>query len=154
MPNAEPNADWGPLRFLVGEWTGEGGGEPGEGTGGFSFLPDLGGKVLIRKNRAEYPATPERPAYAHDDLMIVYREPSGDALRAIYFDSEAHVIRYAVEADDAGGVRFVSDEASPGPRFRLSYAPAGADAVALRFEIAPPGGAGFATYIEATARRR
>ena len=48
---------WAPLAFLVGEWTGEGGGGPGQGSGGFSFLPDQNGTILVRKNRADYPPT-------------------------------------------------------------------------------------------------
>ena len=66
--------DWGAIQYLVGNWTGEGGGVPGQGVGGFSFQPDLHGKILVRKSRAEYPATKDRPAFEHDDLMIVYRE--------------------------------------------------------------------------------
>src|SRR5712692_4440664 len=66
--------DWGPLQFLVGQWTGEGGGEPGQGSGSFSFTPDLQGKILVRKNVAEYPPSKEKPAYRHDDLMVIYRD--------------------------------------------------------------------------------
>src|SRR6202043_3487814 len=86
---------WAPLAFLIGEWTGEGGGGPGQGSGGFSFLPDQGGKILVRKNRADYAATKDRPAFSHTDLMIVYNEQGETKLRAIYFDMEDHVIHYA-----------------------------------------------------------
>jgi hypothetical protein len=34
------------------------------------FQPDLQGEILVRKNRAEYPATKERAEFVHDDLMI------------------------------------------------------------------------------------
>jgi hypothetical protein len=34
---------------------GEGGGEPGQGTGGFSFQFDLDLKIIVRKNRADIP---------------------------------------------------------------------------------------------------
>jgi hypothetical protein len=37
-PAGKP-AGWGPLEALVGDWTGEGGGQPGQGTGSFSFQP-------------------------------------------------------------------------------------------------------------------
>ena len=140
--------DWGPVGFLVGQWTGEGGGGPGQGAGGFSFAPDLQGKLLVRKNWAEYPAQGGKPAFRHDDLTLVYRE--GGTLKAIYFDSEEHTIRYAVQAVE-GGVAFVSD-ASPGPRYRLTYTKDGAAAVKIKFEIAPPG-KDFTTYIDARARR-
>jgi hypothetical protein len=141
--------DWGPVQFLVGTWTGEGGGGPGQGAGAFSFAPDLQGKVLVRKNYAEYPAANGRPAFRHDDLLIVFREAG--ALKAIYFDSEDHTIRYTV-VGSAGAAVFTSDEGQPGPRYRMTYAPSGKDSVRIKFEIAPPGKE-FATYIEAAARR-
>src|SRR6266849_4941025 len=104
---------WSSLRFLIGEWVGEGGGGPGQGTGVFSFQPDLDGKILVRKNHSEYPATKDRPAFSHDDLMIVYPETAGAPLRAVYFDTEGHVIQYAIGGSaDGSSVRFLSD-ASP-----------------------------------------
>jgi hypothetical protein len=140
--------DWGPAQFLVGKWMGEGSGEPGKGTGSFSFTPDLQGKVLVRKSFAEYPAANGRPASRHDDLMIVYRDDAGK-LRATYFDSEGHVIQYAVNSS-GDGVAFVSD--GPGPRYRLTYANTGKDGLRLKFEIAPPG-KDFTQYIDAAAHR-
>src|SRR5260370_6189124 len=84
--------DCGPLQFLVGNWTGEGGGEPGQGSGSFTFAPDLQGKILVRKNVAEYPPSNGKPAYRHDDLMVVYHDYAARRLRAIYFDSEDHAL--------------------------------------------------------------
>lgn len=69
-----PPINWNAFKFLIGEWVGEGTGAPGEGTGGFSFSYDLQNTVLVRKNFANYPATKDRPAFTHDDLMIVYQE--------------------------------------------------------------------------------
>jgi len=138
---------WAALAFLIGEWTGEGGGGPGQGSGGFSFLPDQDGTVLVRKNRADYPASKDRPASSHTDLMIVYQEDA--KLRAIYFDSEDHVIHYDVEpSSDRKSVQFLNKN------YRLTYSKTGADTVAIKFEIAPPKRPGaFKTYIEATALR-
>lgn len=150
QPASKPDDRWAPLAFLIGEWTGEGGGDPGQGTGGFSFLPGQDGKILIRKNRADYPAAKDRPAFSHTDLMIVYKEPGESKLRAIYFDMEDHVIHYTVEpSGDGNSVQFVSEN------FRLTYRKTGLDRLALKFEIAPPGKPGaYATYIDATARRK
>jgi hypothetical protein len=142
--------DWGPVKFLVGNWTGEGSGQPGQGTGKFSFTPDLQGKVLIRKSYAEYPAAQGRPASRHDDLMVVYREESS-GWRAMYFDNEGHVISYTVISSGAGAV-FTSDGPASGTRYRLTYMPEGKEEVRLRFEIAPPGKE-FATYLESSARK-
>jgi len=150
QPSPQLDNRWAPLTFLIGEWTGEGGGGPGQGSGSFSFLPDQDGKILVRKNRADYPASKDRPAFSHTDLMIVYKEQGEAKLSAIYFDIEDHVIHYTVEpSNDGNSVRFVSDN------FRLTYRKTGPDSLALKFEIAPPGKPGaFTTYIDAAAHRK
>jgi hypothetical protein len=149
-----PSVDWHAFRFLMGEWIGEGTGMPGEGTGGFTFSIDLQNTVLIRKNYANYPATKERPAFRHDDLMIVYQER--DKIRATYYDNEQHVINYSVTfSSDSNSVIFVSDVSPAAPRFRLTNKKAGTDKISILFEIAPPGKPdSFSRYIEATARRK
>jgi hypothetical protein len=152
---AKTDSRWAPLGFLIGEWVGEGGGAPGQGSGGFSFLPDQDGRILIRKNHADYPATKDKPAYSHTDLMIVYQDSGETKLRAIYFDDEGHTIHYTVEPSADGNiVQFLSEAALSQPRYRLTYRKTGDDRVAIQFEIAPPGKQeGFSTYIDATARR-
>jgi len=146
--------DWQPLLWLVGDWTGTGAGDPGHGSGGFSFNQDLQGHVLIRKSFSEYPATAGKPAYRHDDLMIIY--PAGKDFRAEYFDNEGHVIRYAIAiSKDASTVTFLSDKAAPGPRFRITYHENSANSLTGTFEIAPrdkPNG--FTKYLEWTAEKQ
>ena len=137
-----------PLAFLMGEWVGEGGGKTGESTGAFSFSLDLDKKIAVRKNHADLKDA------VHDDLTIAYPDPAGKGLRAIYFDNEGHVISYVVEAIP-DGVRFISDAAAPGPRFRLTYRKTGEKTVSIQFDIAPPGKPdAFAPYITAGAVRR
>lgn len=155
----EPN--WDSFRFLLGEWVGEGTGAPGEGTGGFSFSFDLQGKILVRKNSADYPAAKDKPAYSHTDLMVIFREADGsreadDSLRAIYFDNEGHVIHYAVSlSKDQNTLTFLSDPSPSSPRFRFIYSKATPDRLKLEFDIAPPGKPeAFSKYIEGSAHRK
>jgi hypothetical protein len=147
---------WDACQFLVGEWVGEGTGKPGEGEGAFSMELALQGKILVRKNRSDYPATKERAAFSHEDLMVVYRGDNGAKTRAIYFDSEGHVIRYAIKAsEDKRTLTFLSDPAPSSPRFRLTYVKAEGEALRIKFEIAPPDKPEtFQTYLDGSARRR
>jgi hypothetical protein len=155
-PGAEADNDpWAPLRFLMGEWIGEGGGQPGPTAGGFTFRPELQGKVLVRRNRAELPRGPEQPAAVHEDLMVVYPGQKGQPPRAIYWDNEGHVIHYEVQPGaDGKSVTFLSDAAAGQPRFRLTYRDLGENRLAIAFAIAPPGRPEeFRTYLDGKARR-
>jgi hypothetical protein len=146
------------LRFLVGEWRGEGDGKPGQAAaGGFSFSFELQGKILVRRNFAEYAATPERPAFRHDDLMIVYEDSESRALHASYFDSEGHTIQYSVAlSPDKRTLTFISAPSQTAPRYRfIFYRQAKDDLLNFEFDIAPPGNPdGFSKYIDGKAVRK
>jgi len=148
---------WDAWRFLLGDWVGEGDGQPGQASaGGFSFAFDLQGKVLVRRNHAEYAATSDRPAFRHDDLMVIYDDSRGTGKRAIYFDNEGHIIDYTVTvSQDLKTLNFVGDTPATGPRFRFTYYKVADDALRFRFDIAPPGKPdAFTKYIEGTPRRK
>lgn len=131
---------WDSWQFLVGEWMAEGGGQPGQATGTLSFKFDLQGKVLVRKSRADYPATKDRPAFSHEDLMVIHQHSGAAGKRAIYFDNEGHVIHYAVEfSEDQKALIFLSNPEPSAPRFRLTYVKGNNGALKIKFEIAPPG---------------
>ena len=144
---------WTALHVLLGQWVGEE--ESGKGTGWFSFTPDVQEQVLVRKNHADYPATVDRPAFSHDDLMIVYRDSSAKELRAIYFDNEGHIIHYTVAVLEGGKtIQFLSEISPSRPGYRLTYTLMSRDTLTLTFEIAPPGmPPAFTAYIEAHAQR-
>jgi len=143
-------AGWEPF---IGFWVGAG--DSTQGTSSFSFLPDLRDKILVRKNHADYPATKDRPAIVHDDLMIVSGENDASR-RAVYFDNEGHVIEYAVSvAPDGRSLVFLSLAAAHAPRYRLAYFRQGPDRLRITFEIAPPGKPeAFALYLEGVCRRK
>ncbi len=145
---------WEPFHFLIGEWIGQG--KEGQGTGHFSLTPDLGGKILVRRNHAELPAANGRPAAVHEDLMVIYKSQDGKSVKAIYFDSEDHVINYtATVSPDKQTLTFISAPAPSAPRFRLTYQKEAEDRIGIKFEIAPPAKPEeFKAYLEGKARKK
>jgi hypothetical protein len=130
------DAPWKRLEFMLGNWTGVAGEKDtphGAGSGGFSFTSELNGKVIVQRNHAAYDS-----GVKHDDLMIIYLDPSTDAPRAIFFDTEGHVIRYHLSFPAANRVVFESDGTEAGPKYRLTYWMNGGS-MDGKFEVAPPG---------------
>ena len=144
--------DWAALEALKGEWVGVGTGKPGDGSGSFTFVPEMHGRIYVRRNHADYPPSEGRPAFRHEDFMTVYRE--GDVVKADYVDNEDHVIRYIVKGTDQG-IDFVSAADSKTLRYRMRYVLDGNNKMKLRFDIAPPGKPDqFTNYIEEELRRK
>lgn len=135
-----PPVAWEPLRFLVGQWTGEGTADTKQaGAGSCSFEPDLQTKVLVRRNHAEYPASDGHSAITHDDIMIIYPDPFLHQLRAFYTDNEGHVIHYTVTAaSDGKSVVFLGDPDLGHPRYRLTYAITQPGHMTISLEMASP----------------
>ncbi len=148
--HAQTDDPWKKLDFLVGDWTGlavEKDTPVGAGQGAFSFQPELRRKIIVRRNQARYDSGAQ-----HDDLMVIYLDPPGAAPRAIYFDTEGHVIRYALTFPSPGRVVFESDGSQPGPRYRLSYWKEGA-VLHGRFEVGAAAGE-YKPYLNWTSRKR
>ncbi len=142
-----------PLRFLLGEW--EAIPQPGQGSGYFSFTSELGGRAVVRKNHAEYPASEGRPAGTHDDLMMIFVEGTPAVCRALYIDTEGHVIRYIGKIGSDSQVIFLSEAAGNEPRYRLSYGRLQDGTLSGKFEGTAPGKPeAFTTYFEWAAKRR
>lgn len=131
-----------PMRPLVGTW--EGSDPARRSSGQFSLVPDVGGKVLLRRN------VNVSPEGKHEDLMIVFPSPAG--LRAVYFDNEGHTIQYAVTAS-ADRIEMLSDETPGAPRFKLTYDRHGTDELVIDFAIAMSGTTELKRYTGGTVHR-
>jgi hypothetical protein len=143
--HAQTPETWKKLDFLLGDWVGIAGEKDtplGAGQGAYSFKPELNQKIIVRRNAARYDSGAQ-----HDDLMIIYPEN-----RAIYFDSEGHVIHYVLSFPAANRVVFESDHSQPGPRYRLTYWMDGSS-LNGRFELGAPG-ADYKPYMNWTSKKR
>jgi len=148
--SAQTGDPWKRLDFLVGDWKGIAGEKDtplGAGQGDFSFHAELNKKIIVRRNNATYDSGAQ-----HDDLMVIYLDAPEEAPRAIYFDSEGHVIRYRATFPAEQRVVFESDASQPGPRYRLTYWMEGG-ALNGRFEIAAPQN-GYKNYLSWKSTRR
>ena len=117
------------LKFLEGTWTAQ---APGQGSapfGSYSFVRELNGHMLARHSTddpsCKVPTTAE---CARRDVFFVFQESPGAPLKALYLDTEGHLIHYGVDIrreesayNRRDVVVFLSEASGLGPRFRLSY---------------------------------
>ena len=142
---------WSKWSWLIGEWKGEGNGQPGQGGGTFTFNQDLNNKILVRKSHSEYPATSGKPATVHDDLLIVYLDLSANPSKAIYFDNEGHTINYSITYAD-NLIVLLSDKIPNVPIFKLTYTSLDKNTIDTKFEMSRDGEK-FMTYIEGKSKK-
>jgi hypothetical protein len=153
---AQPRADkdqWSKFRFLIGEWVSVDSGQPDKSEGSFIFKFDLDENILVRTNETVFPAkTTDTKAIIHRDLLIIYPSEKNAAMKAIYFDSEKHMIQYSVSfPENKTSVAFESENTPNAPRFRLSYEIESNGLLSIDFSIAPPGSS-FKTYLKGLAK--
>ena len=147
----QQTSSWKKWSWLIGEWKGEGAGEPGKGGGTFTFKPDLNDKILVRKAHLVYPAINGKPEIIHDDLLIVYSDFSGNPSKAIYFDNEGHSINYSINYTDSTIV-LLSDKIPNISVFRLTYTLLDDKTVNTKFEISHDGEK-FMMYVEGKSKK-
>jgi hypothetical protein len=94
----------------------------------------LKGQVVVRRSFNQLASGPR-----HEDLLVIYVDSPGGALRGMYFDSESHVIRYKITTPGPDRAEFESE--GEGPHYRLTYWMAG-KVLKGKFEV------GDRTYLE------
>lgn len=150
--NTQNLPDWESIKWLTGEWIGEGNGQPGQGNGTFTFKFDLNGKIIVRKGHTDFPQQGNKPASVHDDLMIIYADASGNPSKAIYFDNEGHIINYQLEIS-ANTVTLTSEKSDNSPIFRLTYSLLEDGKFNTKFEISQDG-LNFMKYLEGNSIKK
>jgi hypothetical protein len=140
-----------PLAFLLGTWDAVP--DATGATGHCTFALDLQNRAIVRTNHSVTPGAGGQPASAHDDLMAIYAE--GSALKADYYDSESHVIRYVVSASGPNRAVFLAEATAGSPGYRLTYWLDAPGLVKGQFEFAQPGKPGaFTTYLSWAMKKR
>lgn len=82
--------------------------------------------------------------------LTVYPTGEGDALAAIYFDNDGHVIHYNHVAVTPGQrVEFLCASGAASPGFRLTYSLKARSTLHVKFEMAPPGQSTYRLIAEA-----
>lgn len=147
---------WKDLRFLVGTWDAKtiGGSAGAQTEGTYTFQLELGGNVLARHSTND--AGCKGPASYdcdHRDLLYIYRDAPGQPLKAIYLDSEGHVIHYDVSTPEPETAMFVSEASRPGPQFRLKYKLAG-KVMSGAFQMRMPQQSDWKSYLEWSGSKR
>ena len=151
--NAQSPSPLDALDFLLGEWQAQGNGAPGSSVGSFTFARELQNHVIVRHSFSEAVKAAGQAGARHDDLMVVHVDDAG-AVRADYFDSEGHTIRYVVTAKAGHEAVFLSDSMESPSIYRLTYSLDPDGSLNGKFEIAFPDRPDlFAQYLAWTARR-
>lgn len=142
---------WDKWNWLLGEWEGEGSGQPGEAKGTFSFTFDLDSKVLLRKSHTEFPEQNDKPKLIHQDLMVIHLDNTQAPAKAVYFDNEGHTIYYLVSYTE-DSILLTSENKTKGPVFRLTYTLLDTNSIYTKFEISSDGNQ-FRTYVEGKSKK-
>jgi hypothetical protein len=154
-PVADP---WAPVRFMLGEWTGESEGEPGKGTVSRTYRFVLQDKFIREENVSTYPPQPKNEkGEVHEHWSFVSYDRARCALVLRQFHQEGFVNQYVLRPKDGQGPLVFESEAlenvPPGWKARESYRIVSPDEFVETFEIAPDGQT-FSVYSQARFRRR
>jgi hypothetical protein len=156
-PRAGAREDvWAPVRFLIGDWTGEANGQPGKGTSKRSYRFVLEDRFIKEQNVSTYPPQPKNPngeVHEHHSYLSYDRARRRMVLRQ--FHQEGFVNEYAALPVSGSSVVFESESIENVPvgwRARETYTVLSPDEFVETFEIAPAGGQ-FAVYSQTRLKR-
>jgi hypothetical protein len=142
------------LSFLEGTWEAKTNGTSGvDSLGKYSFELELRNHVLSRNSVSKESCKgPENFDCNHSDLLYVFPGGNDQALQAIYFDNEGHVIKYQVSTPSPTTAVFLSDGSQPGPQFQLVYERKG-DTMSGKFQMRMPGQSEWKSYLEWSGKK-
>jgi hypothetical protein len=157
-PAAEPATfdPWASVRFLLGQWEGEGQGRPGLSRVSWTFELVLRGRYLQLRGISVFDPQPASPTgERHEELSLFSWDKRRTALVWRQFNAEGFVNQFVLEKEDGEELTFVTESIEglpPGFRAREVLRRAGPDELHARFAIAAPG-KDFELYSESRLRR-
>jgi hypothetical protein len=140
---------WKALSFLEGTWDArtQSGSANAQASGTYTFKPELKHHVLARYSKLGDCKGPKAYDCKHGDLLYVYQEAENQPLKALYLDSEGHVIHYTVSAPEPNTALFVSEASPAGPQFQLVYQLKDS-VLSGKFQMRMPGQSDWKSYLE------
>jgi len=157
-PGAEPATydPWSPVRFLLGQWEGEGQGRGGVSKVSWSFELVLRGRYLQLRGTSVFDPQPANPTgERHEELSLYSWDKRRMALVWRQFNVEGFVNQLVLEKEEGEELTFVTEAIEglpPGFRARQVLRRVAPDELHTRFSIAAPG-KDFEPYAENRLRR-
>lgn len=154
----KPQDVWQPLRVFLGNWKGQGAGEPGKGEYERSYRFIFNERFIEIKNSSSWLPTDQNPkGEVHEDLGYLSYDKGRKTFVLRQFHIEGFVNQYKLESISEDGTRivFISEAIENIPagwRAKETYEIRGNDEFTEAFELAPPDKE-FEIYSKATLKR-
>ncbi len=149
---------WQPFAFMIGEWKGQGGGEPGMGNYERSYRFIYNKNFIEARNKSVYPPSKENPkGEVHEDLGYISYDKARKTYVLRQFHIEGFFNQYRLESMAPDGSKFVFvseaiENIGAGWRARETYEKTSADEFTETFDLAPPG-QDFSVYSKVVLKR-
>mgnify|MGYP003490497891 FL=1 len=151
---------WLPMSFFIGNWAGDGKGEPGNGKYERSYNWVLNKKFIEVNNKSTYPPSEnnKQKGEVHEDIGFISYDGTRKSFMLRQFHIEGFVNQYKLESISADGktIVFISEALEnipPGYRARETYTIITRDEFTELFEIADPG-KDFVVYSQVHFKRK
>lgn len=135
---------WLLLRPFVGEWKGEGGGEPGKGKYERSYQFILNKRYIEIRNKSTYEPTTQHPnGEVHEDIGYFSYDNGRKTFILRQFHVESFVIQFRIDSisPDKKTIAFISESIEnipPGYRAKETYRIISDNEIEETFQIAEP----------------
>lgn len=156
--SAKQDSLWKPFANFIGQWTGKGGGESGEGNFERSYKFIFNKRYIEVKNKSVYPPSQNYPkGEIHEDLGYISYDKLRNTFVLRQFHVEGFVNQYKLESisDDGKKIVFASEaieNIKEGWRAKESYQIFSESEFSETFELAPPQKE-FGVYSKVTLKR-